>query len=440
VTAALQALDAQRLSPRQRYAAVLVAFGEFIDGYDLLVMGAALIFIRSRFGLSPGEVGLLGASTFLGAIVGLLVFGDLSDRFGRRAIFVINLAFFVVFALTSAFVDNVWELFAARILVGVGVGMDIPTSTAYLAEIAPRNQRGAVLGSLLNVMWVLGAMTSTLLALPLMALFGDDAWRWMFGLGAVPAFLVLLARRGLPESPRWLISRGRNEEAAAALAQFGIEGAVAPRPEGRGSYGELLRPPWRGRVAWVSLVFFLNCFAGSISTIATPLVFKTVGAFSNTATLLASASVWITALAGTAVSAVLVDRIGRRTLALISTIPFGLTALALALFGQAHPVVLVGGFYLLSFSVWMGIGVLVWVWGSELFPTRLRGRSQGVCNGWCRLAIASNIFVAPIALSTVGFSVYVGLLALPMFAIAIIVWRVDLFETTGLELEALEAS
>src|SRR5579864_1352551 len=162
----LAALNEQPLSSRQRFAATLVAFGEFIDGYDLLVMAAAVILLREQFQLTPQAIGLLGASTFLGAIVGLLVFGDMSDRLGRRSIFIVNLFFFVVFAIGSAFVSSITWLFVMRFLVGVGVGMDIPTSTAYLAEIAPRKQRGAILGSLLNVMWILGAMTSTLLAIP----------------------------------------------------------------------------------------------------------------------------------------------------------------------------------------------------------------------------------------------------------------------------------
>jgi putative MFS transporter len=434
-------LDERPLAGRQRYAAILVACGEFIDGYDLLVMGVAIILIRPQFALSPQQVGLLGAAAFLGAMVGLLVFGDLSDRLGRRAIFVVNLFFFVVFAIASAFVTTTAQLFVMRFLVGVGVGMDIPTSTAYLAEIAPRRRRGAMLGSLLNIMWTLGAMTSTLIALPLLWFFGDDAWRWMLGLAAVPAILILLGRQGLPESPRWLLARGRVEEARQAFAAFGIDAGaemLAPEPR-RGSYAELLRPPYLKRVIWVGLWFVGNCFAGSIATIGTPLVIKTVGAISTNATLLFSATVWLAATIGVMISSTLVDRIGRRKLCYISTACATFFALMMSRFGETSSVVLLIGFYGMSLAGWSGNAILGWIWSSELFPTHLRGRSQGICNGACRLAISANIFLVPIALASFGFGVYIGLLAIPYALNAVIVACQPMMEGNQKSLEELAA-
>ncbi|HEV8500463.1 MAG TPA: MFS transporter [Casimicrobiaceae bacterium] len=440
--AAIDALNTRPLSRRQRYAAGLIAFGEFIDGYDLLVMGAAVILLRKQFAMTPQEVGLLAASTFMGAVVGLLVFGDLSDRVGRRSIFVINLFFFVVFAIASAFVNNITQLFIMRILVGVGVGMDIPTSTAYLAEIAPARQRGAVLGSLLNMMWILGALTSTLLAIPLIAYFGDTAWRWMLGLAAVPALLILIGRQGLPESPRWLLARGRVDEARAAFAAFGIEAdpAIASTKSRRtGSYGELFSSGYIRRLVLVSLVFTLNCFSGSISTVAAPLVLNTVGALSTNASLFFSATIWITALLGVITSAFLIDRIGRRKLCYLSVIPYGVIALLMSVYAQRSATFLVIGFYALSYATWLGIAVLVWVWSSELFPTHLRGRSQGVCNAWCRIAISLNVFLVPVAMAGLGFSAYIAILSIPMFLIAVIVWRFPEFEGSHKDLETLGA-
>ena len=439
-SASLAELDERGLSPRQRYAAILVAFGEFIDGYDLIVMGAALILLRPQFHLSPAETGALGASTFLGAMIGLLVFGDMSDRWGRRAIFVANLLLFVVFSILSAFVQSVPQLFVARFLVGVGVGMDIPTSAAYLAEIAPRHRRGMIAGSLLNIMWIFGAMVSNLIALPLMAWTGDEAWRWMFGLAAVPAALVLLGRQALPESPRWLLAHGRVEQARVVLRGFGIEAdtvALARRTEARGSYGQLFRPPFRSRVLLVALIFFLNCISGPLSTIAAPFVLRTVGALSNETSLLFSTLVWCTSLLGVLLGLTLIDRIGRRTLLYIAAIPEALAALFMAFAGPGHPPMLVAGFFAFSFCSWLGPAVLTWVWSSELFPTPLRGRSQGFCNAACRLAISINIFLIPVGVAAVGFTSSIVALSVPLFMLALLVSKLPFLDSGGRSLEAL---
>ena len=165
----------------------------------------------------------------------------------------------------------------------------------------------------------------------------------------------------------------------------------------------------------------MNCLTGSITTICTPLVIQSVGTFSTQATVLLSASVWVTSLAGVLASARLVDRLPRRTLCYLSVLPYAGCALLLGLFGRMHPLILLGGFYAVSFLGWAGIAVLSWIWASELFPTEVRGRAQGVCNGACRLAAAANIYVAPAALAAVGFGVYASMLAIPMLAIALLV-------------------
>lgn len=436
----LNTLDTKPMSPRQRYAAVLVALGEFIDGYDLLVIGGALVLLKPQFHLSPAATGAVGAAGFIGAMVGLLVFGDMSDRLGRRAIFVANLVFFVVFSILSAFLTSVPQLLVVRFLVGIGIGMDIPTSTAYLAEIAPARDRGKVVGALTQITWIFGALASTLVALPLQSLFGDAAWRWMFGLAALPAAAVLLGRQGLPESPRWLLAHGRVEEARAALASFGIDArdvelAVGER---RGGWHELFRPPIRRRVAWVSTIFFLNCLAGPIATVAAPYVIHTIGDFSLRTTFLFSTMVWGTSLLGAIGSLLLIDRIGRKRLCYVSLVPAGILALAMAATAGNNPTMLIGGYFAFSFFNWLGAPALQWGWSSELFPTRLRGRGQGFCNAMCRLAISINIFLVPVALASIGFGRFVALLSIPLFAYALIVNRIDMFDSGGVSLETLE--
>ena len=112
-------------------------------------------------------------------------------------------------------------------------------------------------------------------------------------------------------------------------------------------------------------------------------------------------------------------------------------ALVMSAFAQGNPVVLVGGYFMLSFVNWMGTAVLGWVWASELFPTHLRGRSQGFCNACCRLAISANIFLVPVALAGIGFSAYIALLTLPMLLLAFTVYRVPAFDSGRSSLETL---
>lgn len=437
-------LDAHPMSPLQKRAAILVALGEFVDGYDLLVIGGALIVLRPAFHLSAADTGLLGAASFLGAILGLMVFGDLSDRIGRRTIFVVNLVFFVVFSIISAFVTNTPELFIVRFLVGVGIGMDIPTSTAYLAEVSPKNHRGKVLGSLPQITWVLGALASTLVAIPLVANFGNEAWRWMFGLAAIPAILVLIGRQFLPESPRWLISRGRLKEAEDVLRSFGIEPepSLTESSRNRGKtkqpgYGALLRSPYQGRVWWVSTIFFLNCFSGPIATVATPYIVRYVGAVSVNQSLVFSGWIWLADLAGAFGSFFLIDRIGRKRLAYMGLIPSGVLAVLMGLFAGHNTRVLLILFFLFGFFNWLAAPALQWAWSSELFPTSLRGKSQGFCNGWCRFAIALNVFLVPVALATVGFRSLLITLSIPLFLYALIVWRKRFFDSARVSLEEI---
>ena len=434
-------LDEQPMSRRQIYAIVLVALGEFIDGYDLIVMGAALILLRPQFGLTPSEIGLLGGASFIGAAIGMFVFGDLSDRLGRRAIFVANLIFFVVFSIVSAFVTTLPQLFLARFMVGIGVGMDVPTSMAYIAEISPRQRRGMLSGMVVNLTWVIGAMSSSLIALPLIHWTGVDAWRWMFGLAAVPAALVLIGRQILPESPRWLLLHRRTDEARDALASFGIvadDAQLARIAARRGSYAELFRPPWRTRILLVTLVFILNCIAGPLATIAAPFVFRSVGALSITASLLFSAEVWGAGMCGLLTGGLLVDRVGRRGLLCIGAIASGCSALFMSFAGPDDPTPLIVGYFAFGYFLWLGPAFITWVWSSELFPTHLRGRSQGFCNGFCRLAIAANIFLIPVGVALIGFRASIIILSVPLFALVLLVSRLSFLDSDRLSLEALE--
>jgi MFS transporter, putative metabolite transport protein len=145
---------------------------------------------------------LLGASAFFGATIGLLIAGAIAGRVGRRIVFVHNFWLFAVLSLLAACVTNYTQLLIVRALLGVAIGADIATSMTFLGEISPRHSRGGWTGAVPQIAWTFGALFSLATALLLFDLLGQEAWRWIFGLGAVPAVVILLGRRTLPESPR----------------------------------------------------------------------------------------------------------------------------------------------------------------------------------------------------------------------------------------------
>jgi putative MFS transporter len=419
----------------RRWAPRFVAFGEFIDGYDLLVVGAALLFLKPDLHLTAAQTGWIGAISFVGTAVGLVVFGDLSDRFGRRVIFLINLAFFVVASIASAFVTDVTQLLVARFVVGVAVGMDIPTSASLLAEVAPSARRGRMSGSLPNVMWQCGAITSVLLALALAPVFGNGTWRLLFGIAALPAFAVLLVRQLLPESPRWLRSKGRHEEASLVFAQLGIpEPPPAPAPSRRG-YRELLGRRTFVRLAAVTGFFALQSFGGGVATVSGPLVLDSTGIGRQHALYLSLAG-YVGGLIAVLVGALLIDRVSRRALGIWTCVGVFLAGECLAWLGPKAAAVLIVCYVAYSVLTWLGPGVLSWVWSAEVFPTHLRGLGSGIAQCVTRLSIALNVVLIPVLLADLKLAT-IALYACAYLLAALIVVASPFLATTGRSLEAI---
>ncbi|MEV0094678.1 MFS transporter [Streptomyces sp. NPDC050738] len=411
----------------------IVAFGEFIDGYDLLVMGAALIFLKPAFGLDATQVGWLGAIAFIGTAVGLVVFGDLSDRFGRKIIFVINLVFFVVAAIASAFVTEVWQLMIARFFIGVAVGMDIPTSHAFLAEISPKARRGRIAGSLPNMMWLGGAITSVLIALALRDVAGENTWRWLFGLAALPALAVLVARQLLPESPRWLRAQGRHEEARQVFELLGVEEPPAPVKEERRNLRELFSDGAGYRLAAVTGFFALQSFGGAVATVAGPIVMESTGIGAKNS-LWFSLAGFTAGLVAVIAGSQVIDRINRRKLGIWACLGVFVAGLGIAFLGPKSATLLLICYVFYSLLTWFGPGVLSWVWSSEAFPTQLRGIGSGITQGVTRLMIALNVVLVPNLLESYGLKT-VAIYACAYVLCAGIVMVSPFLATTGKELE-----
>ncbi|HET6869044.1 MAG TPA: MFS transporter [Solirubrobacteraceae bacterium] len=411
--------DEVRMTRPRRRALLAIGLGEFVDAYDLIVISGALLVLKPHFHLSAGELGWLSAAAFFGSAVGALFFGDLTDRIGRRRVFVLNLVAFVGLALVSAVVTEVWMLFVVRVLIGVAIGADIVASISFLAELSPKGSRGGWTGAMPQVTWSLGAICSVLVGAGLYALVGAESWRLMFALGAVPAVAVLQLRRSLPDSPRWLLSQGRIDDAVGVFEQFGVRvldrsrlvnttvpgapvvGMRARVRDWLAPYGRLFAGPRRAAVVFSILMIGLIPLNGIAQSVLGPYVLNEFGHLSKVGSLLGGSVIWIGAVVGSCLAWVGIDRIGRMWSAVAALIGFVVVYVlwATVAYGTTWLIPL---FCALGVVTWWGAAAL-WPLPSELAPTAVRGHAQGLGSGLQRFSIGINVLFIPHMLVWVGF-------------------------------------
>ena len=193
--------------------------GMFLDGYQLTVVALAILIMKPDLGLSDFGASLMIDSLILGTIIGAVSVGYLADRFGRRRIYMYNLLFFLIFGIASVATFNFILIVVFRVVMGIAVGADYPVSNSYIAEMAPEKLRGKFL-SFSAVAFVIGALSSSLVAALFFYFnFPDSSWRYMIGIGLIPAAVVLILRLSMPESEKWEKVR-RIKKKGAVRAMF----------------------------------------------------------------------------------------------------------------------------------------------------------------------------------------------------------------------------
>src|ERR1700744_3989245 len=223
----LAALDEQPATAFYWKLGLLGTLGGFLFGYDTSNIGAALNFVP--YGLHGLALGYLVSGASLGAAAGAILGGPAADRFGRKALLITDAAIYAVGAILSAVTPDAAVLLVARTLIGGAIGGDSAIATAYVAEYAPKNRRGS-LALLQQWMITVGILISYIVALIIFSAFpgsaGSVGWRLVLGLGAVPALIGLALRTQMPESPRWLLRRGRYEDVQKAMSALGTEASM----------------------------------------------------------------------------------------------------------------------------------------------------------------------------------------------------------------------
>ncbi len=403
-----------------------------ICGYDLSNIAGALLYITDGFRLSTNKQELVTTAVVIGQIIGAMSGGPLANAAGRRNSLMLATAAYAIFAVLGAVSASLPMLVAARLLLGLTIGVAMVVAPVFVAESAPAAIRGSLLVSY-QVATVTGIILGYLAAY---GLAGSQAWRWMLGLAAVPALLALLLVQRMPDTARWYMLKGRIDDAHRTLERIEPEADVEQElgeigralfEETGGAPAEMLRRPYlRATVFLVGFGFFIQITGINAIICYGPRLFEAMGFRGHFALLVLPALVQVAALAAVATSLLLVDRLGRRPILLTGIAAMiAANALLIGVFAAgdgSHTVLTVFGFvgvliFVIGFT--FGFGALVSVYAGESLPSRLRSLGSGtmltadlVANG-----IVTAVFLTMLrSLGGAGTFTVFGVLALASFA------------------------
>jgi sugar porter (SP) family MFS transporter len=424
---------------------VVGALGGLLFGFDTAVISGTTNALTQTYHLSPAMLGVTVSSALLGTVIGAITAGIPGQRFGRRDSLRVMAIFYVVSALGCAFAWNWTALIFFRFIGGLGIGGSSVLGPMYIAEIAPPEWRGRLVGCFqLNV--VVGILLAYVSNAWIDSLqLGATEWRWQLGISAVPAFLFLFALFGIPRSPRWLVVQGKLEESLSVLRLTGI-----PKPEGeleeivasihqeRAADDPLFSRQYRFPI-FLSITVGMFCQLSGINAVLYYLndIFTLAGATKVSGALQAVA-VGATNLVATLAAMSVIDQFGRKKLLLIGTVGLAICLTAVSYVFMTHQhlhwLVWLLMAYIACFAV--SQGAVVWVYISEVFPNRVRSKGQALGSSahWVTNAIISLIF--PIMAGSSGAYPFI------FFAVMMVI---DFFlilkfypETKGISLERMQ--
>lgn len=427
------------------------ALGGLLWGYDTGVIGSALLFIKTDLELGSFAQGLVVSGLAMGAVVGSGVSGRMADRIGRRRLVILAAFVFGLGSLGGALALSAAMLVVFRMVMGLGVGISSVVVPLYLAEVSPSGKRGA-LSSLNQLMITVGILIAYIVDY---SLASHQAWRWMVGLAILPSVVLMVGMFFMPETPRWLVKRGRTDEARQALMRVRGTNQVDTELEDVRSVEDaeeqtedrsLLRQRWVRPALVVAIGLAVLQQLIGINTIIyyAPTTLTKVG-FGNSAAILANVGIGTVNVAITVIAIRVIDRVGRKPLLLGGLVGMvaslgALAVLSFAVHGSGGVGIgIVTLLCLITFILSFGIswGPVVWVMLPEVLPLGVRGTAMGVAN---LLHWLANILVAltfPVLLDALGMGpLFLIFAAVGMFTFWFVSAKVT--ETKGRSLEQIE--
>ena len=404
----------------------LVGAGMFFDGYDLYVAGGVLAStVQSKFSTVPQNLQFISL-TFVGMTIGALITGFLGDRFGRRFTYQVNLLIFGLASLAAAFAQDMNQLIICRFVQGLGLGAEIVVGYSTLTEFVPPRTRGRWL-AFMAFLVVAGFPVTSLLSYLIIPTWG---WRPMFIIAGVGSLIVWYLRKALPESPRWLESKGRTAEAEAlmtaiekeAAAAGPLKPAVTPVPTPLVPATAMLRPPLLERMivgSWVLITINTLIFG---FVIFLPQFFLRQG-LTITSSLGYTLVLATGSLVGCAIGAYTSDFIGRRWSIIGASVATIVTGWIYANFNAASdPAVVLSVGFVLIVAIYVQTAILFGVYTPELFPTEIRLRANGICNALGRAATVVSPFIVGSLMASYKLPGVIGLMIALLIVQIIVVW------------------
>lgn len=432
--------------------AIIASLGGLLSGYDTGVISGALLFINESWNLADTEQGILVSSVLIGAVIGAATNGVLADIFGRKKIIMATAVIFVLGSIMCAFAPNALVLIASRIFVGFAVGIVNFVVPLYLSEISPKHLRGTLVSL---YQWAITA--GILFSYFINAVFAHAVynWRWMLFAGVVPGLVLFVGMLFMKDTPRWLVSKNREEEAKKVFKkiepdidadkEIEVVKKVLKTEDGnsRFTFQKWMLMPF---VVGIGIMFAQICTGINTIIYYAPTIFKNAGFESNISAIYATTGIGVVNFLMTIVALYFTDKLGRKPL-----LYFGLTGVMLSLialgsafqfadfFGENMKWVAVGSLvtYIICFA--MSLGPIGWILVSEVFPLKIRGIAMSICTV---SNFAFNFFVVssfPILLHRIGGALtFWGFAFVSLLCIIFVYFCVP--ETKGISLEKIESN
>lgn len=433
----LKKLDNLEVRRYHYFITILSDMGFLLDGYSLLVIGPALIFIPSQFHVSAAISAIIGVSTIIGQLLGGLIFGFLADLRGRKTIFQWDMVIFVIFSILSGLSTNALELIIFRAALGLAIGADYSLSLAIIGEYSPVKARGKLEGTGFTFWW-LGAVIATLVGIATLP-FGASAWRYLLAAGAVPAIIVLLLRQRIAETPRFALEK-RPEELNEVAKQLNVQ---IEKAEAGGAGKSVKAFPLRRTIFTFSAWFINDLVFYGIGIYTSTLLFELhySGHFGS---LALTAILYTIGVISTLVFVFTSDIIGRKAWQEFGFLGMGIPLLLLAVYAVAvkhqPPLLLLFPlFAIFYFANAGGTGETTAIYVSELFPTRTRSTALGLGTAISRVGAIISSVLFPIMLAIYGpvpMEVFLGVFGVIGFIITLVLGE----ETKNRSLEEIAAA